>query len=175
MPRVSFHLHPVRAIARAGLRTVSLAAGTCVIAALLSAPVSAQGAAPGSADSSRAGQGKVHQLVANLRGSKEPAGGDRNGMGRATIRLNGATGKVCVRTHYHGIKKPNAAHIHRGRAGVDGDVVIDLTGAVTGGARCATKVHKRLIHHILLHPKRFYFNIHNGPFPGGAIRGQLHR
>jgi len=66
-------------------------------------------------------------------------------------------------------------HIHRGRAGVKGDIVVDLTGSVTAGSYCAKDVRKRLIRNIAEHPRRFYFNVHNEAFPAGAIRGQLHR
>ncbi|MEJ7705989.1 MAG: CHRD domain-containing protein [Nocardioidaceae bacterium] len=85
-------------------------------------------------------------MTASLNGLKEVPNGDRNGT----------------------------AHIHRGRAGVNGDVVVDLTGSVTDGANCARGVRKALIRKIIEHPRRFYFNIHNRAYPAGAIRGQLH-
>jgi hypothetical protein len=51
-------------------------------------------------------------------------------------------------------------------------VVVDLSGAVTGGRHC-TSARRSLIRQILDHPRRYYFNIHNARYPGGAIRGQL--
>jgi hypothetical protein len=83
-------------------------------------------------------------------------------------------GKVCARATWHRIGTPMMAHIHRGRSGVSGNVVVDLTGSVTGGRHCATGVSRLLIRHIISHPRRFYFNIHTRAYPAGAIRGQLH-
>jgi len=90
------------------------------------------------------------------------------------VRLRPADRKACAYANYDRIRQPKAAHIHRGVAGVAGDVVIDFTGAVTGGRNCV-QAPRKLIHRILDHPRRFYFNIHNIPYPEGAIRGQLHR
>lgn len=56
---------------------------------------------------------------------------------------------------------------------MSGDVVIDLTGSVTGGRNCA-RARKALILRIAMHPCRFYFNVHTKPCEAGAIRGELH-
>jgi len=79
---------------------------------------------------------------------------------------------VCATVTFSKIGKPNVAHIHRKS---DGGVVVDLTGSVTGGAKCKTGVPKSLIKKILDHPGRYYFNVHNNTFPAGAIQGTLHR
>lgn len=76
---------------------------------------------------------------------------------------------------YRRIDAPIQAHIHRGRAGVDGDVVVDLSGSVVDGTDCATEVPRRLVRRIIEHPRRYYFNVHTEAYPAGAIRGQLHR
>ena len=52
-------------------------------------------------------------------------------------------------------------------------MVIDLTSAVTGGARCVSGVDPALIREIRAHPGRYYVNVHNAEYPGGAVRGQL--
>jgi hypothetical protein len=90
------------------------------------------------------------------------------------ITLKRAKGKVCANVSWTRIGKPLAAHIHKGGPRVAGDVVVDMTSAVTGGARCVS-APRPLIRKIIAHPKRYYFNIHTGAFQAGAIRGQLHR
>ena len=56
----------------------------------------------------------------------------------------------------------------------DGFVVVDLTGAVTGGQRC-TEASRALIRRIANRPGRYYVNVHNPTYPDGAIQGPLHR
>jgi hypothetical protein len=109
----------------------------------------------------------VVRLEATLRPS-----GDANGSGEAHFILDKARGRVCARVEWHGIQKPDAAHIHRKS---DSGIVVDLVGSVTGGPRCATGVPKRTIAKILRSPRRYYFNVHNPTYPAGAIQGTLHR
>jgi CHRD domain len=67
------------------------------------------------------------------------------------------------------IDPPIAAHIHVGSAGVAGPVVVPLD-PIPGGC---VKVDKNLIAAIKENPSNYYLNVHTGPFPAGAIRGQL--
>ena len=69
------------------------------------------------------------------------------------------------------IDKPQAAHIHKGRSGVAGPVVIPLGSAYK--ATGCQKAAKSLIEAIETNPNRYYVNIHNAKYPGGALRGQL--
>jgi CHRD domain len=113
--------------------------------------------------------------VATLTGAKEvPGPGDPNGRGHVTIRFKRAVGKVCANATWTRIGTPLAAHIHKGGPSTSGDVVVDLTSAVTGGAHCVS-APKATIRKIVAHMKRYYFNIHTDAFQAGAIRGQLHR
>lgn len=143
----------------------ALVAVGCVTAGLV--------APAGAADGSREhlpGQ----RLVAQLSGEKEvPGPGDPNGTGVAKIRLRPWVELVCASVTWDRIGMPMSAHIHKGIPGVSGDVVVDLTGSVTGGRHC-TRAPRGLIREILNHPRRYYFNVHNERFPAGAIRGQLH-
>lgn len=165
----TMHGRTLRALRTSGARAMAIVASAVVIAASVSA-VSASAARPH--DHPRAA---AHILTAHLNGRHEVPNADPNGTGDVVIRLRPALGRVCAHATWHRIGKPIMAHIHRGRAGVNGNVVVDLTGSVTGGAHCATGVSKALIHHIADHPRRFYFNIHTNAYPAGAIRGQLHR
>ena len=118
-------------------------------------------------DAAPAQRAVAQRLEATLRPS-----GDPDGSGEAHFTLNKARRKVCATVTWQDIQQPDAAHIHRAS---DGGVVVDLSGSVTGGAKCARGVAKRKIARILKHPRRFYFNVHNPTYPAGAIQGTLHR
>ncbi|RYB89370.1 CHRD domain-containing protein [Nocardioides glacieisoli] len=77
--------------------------------------------------------------------------------------------RVCATISWSDIDKPIAAHIHRRS---DGQVVVDLTGSVTGGTKCAT-ASRRLIRRIAEQPGRYYVNVHNRTYPAGAVQGSL--
>lgn len=74
-----------------------------------------------------------------------------------------------------------AAHIHRGAAGSNGPVEVNLAWPQDGqAADCLTEgeAGKGLdpgeVQQILANPDAFYVNVHNTEYPGGALRGQLH-
>ena len=114
-------------------------------------------------------------LFANLNGAKEvPGPGDPDGAGAAIVTLYPRLGRVCARISVARVDTPVAAHIHDGSFGVAGPVVVDLTGSVTGGARCVDGVSSALIRDIRMHPRQYYVNVHTAAYPGGAVRGQLH-
>jgi hypothetical protein len=107
--------------------------------------------------------------------------GDLNGFGTATVivhRTSGpATDMVCFGITVRGIDKPNAAHIHRGRAGVSGGIVVPLTAPATGNpgasSGCVNGVAVATVNAMLADPTEFYVNVHTGLFPSGALRGNL--
>ncbi|MFF3322075.1 CHRD domain-containing protein [Streptomyces sp. NPDC002889] len=76
------------------------------------------------------------------------------------------------------IQAPQAAHIHKGGFGKNGDVVLGLLNkpvpeglfAVSGRLE---DQHKGLLKEIRHSPESFYSNIHTKKFPDGAVRGQL--
>jgi len=109
-----------------------------------------------------------------MTGAKEPGGGDSDGKGSFSGTIQGQ--RLCYGITVGNIGRPNASHIHRGRAGVSGPVVITLTHPTTGSpgasAACVT-VAATLLGQIRANPGRFYVNVHNNAFQGGAIRGQL--
>jgi hypothetical protein len=141
------------------------------------------GPGPVYAPGPQTGSGKVTQLVANLTGRKEisAAGrrnaGDRDGRGIASVILRGRR-QICLSLLVSNIDAPNAAHIHRGFAGTNGPVVVALNppshGGLAGDTFCA-QIDRRLHLRIRANPRRYYVNVHNATFPGGAIRGQLAR
>lgn len=123
------------------------------------------GVAPGAAGA----QVAPTRLEASLKGSSSA---DPNGQGEAVFRLFKGKRKVCATVSWSKIATPTAAHIHRRS---DGGIVVDLTGSVTGGSRCARKVPGPVIRRLVNNPNRYYFNVHNDPYPSGAIEGTLRR
>ena len=120
-----------------------------------------------------AGQAMSPVVSAKLKGSNEvPAKGDPNGTGFVVVTFNANKGTACWKFKgVKGIAAPNGAHIHKGRKGVSGPVVIPF-GASYKASGCQ-KAAKGLIEAIETNPNRYYVNIHNAKYPGGALRGQL--
>jgi hypothetical protein len=130
-----------------------------------------------------AASSKVTRLAATLDGDNEiPGPGDPDGRGRAFVRLAG--GKACFVLEWSKITAPTAAHIHSGRAGVAGPVVVlffqpavnaaSLPDTLDSVAGCVA-VDPAVARKIAAHPGDYYVNIHTADFGAGAIRGQLHR
>ena len=121
----------------------------------------------------------VKRLEAKLSGAQETApGGDPDGAGTAKLRLNRAERRVCFTIRVRRIDGVVAAHVHRGRRGVAGDIALELIGAPRSGNRftgCTEGVARTLIRRMLRRPGRFYVNVHTGAYPGGAVRGQLRK
>lgn len=116
-----------------------------------------------------AGEGSGAPRVTTLSGAEEVGGGDLDGSGFASIRLNVGQQSVCWEVSYQDIAAPFAAHIHAAPAGVNGGVVVPLS-PIEGGC---TSADPALIQAIIDFPDQYYVNVHNADFPGGAIRGQL--
>ena len=155
------------------MSTLTRIVTTLSIAAMVSALVPAQAAF--------AGGGPVTIGPIGMFGAQEvPGPGDPNGEGEATFSLDAARGRACFDLQWSKIRRPTAAHIHRGQAGVAGPVRVELFSTVEDcpprlivsmGAFVVSTVIccKRIIDH----PERFYVNVHNRRYPDGAIRGEL--
>ena len=119
----------------------------------------------------------------------EDGAGDRGAKGTASF-LVADERTICYGFGLTGAEAPNAAHIHKGVAGQNGDIVIDFTKGVpkdpTGqpagdpGASGGCKVLEdegelAALRRILSNPKGYYVNFHTPSFPDGAVRGQLSR
>jgi hypothetical protein len=113
-------------------------------------------------------------LEASLTGEKEvPGPGDPNGVGHAEVKVYKA--KVCYKLEVKRIKAAIAAHIHRGGPSVAGPIVVELKAPTDGSSEGCKAISKKLSKNLREHPWRYYVNVHNDPYPDGAIRGQLHR
>jgi CHRD domain len=121
-----------------------------------------------------AASGSMSPVVsAKLKGANEaPVKGDPNGSGLVVLHLSTTKGRACWQfSKVKNIAKPTQAHVHKGRKGASGPVVIPL-GTTYKAMGCA-RASRALIEAIETNPNRYYVNIHNAKYPGGAIRGQL--
>jgi hypothetical protein len=129
--------------------------------ALLAALVVATGATAASQ--------KGHSLHATLTGKAETPKGDPDGSGTAEIKITGT--RVCWEIKVAKVQTIVAAHIHKGRPGTAGPVIVPFgkvfksKGCTTTTAAIAAAIEKS--------PSAYYVNVHNAKYPGGALRGQL--
>lgn len=115
-----------------------------------------------------------------LTGAQEvPVLGDPDGTGSGTLTVDDSTGLISWNLTYANIATPLAAmHIHGPAApvGVAAGVFVGLGVVTTGGAgTLINSLTTTLANAAAINAgaSNFYLNLHNGPFPGGAIRGQL--
>jgi hypothetical protein len=116
------------------------------------------------------------KLTATLSGANEvPGPGDDNGAGLFEARLNPGTERICYTLSAGNIDSATAAHIHIGAAGEAGDPVLtlDTPDGDDDDSEDCQDIDRGLAQAIIRNPDGYYVNIHTGPFPGGAIRGQL--
>ena len=121
-----------------------------------------------------------HHFRASLTGEKEvPGPGDPDGWGRALVWVDQSDEQVCFAVEWRRIAAPVMAHIHSGGPAVAGPVKVLL---FDNGAPLPDSIHavagcvdaqRYLLKRIAEHPGRYYVNVHNVPYPDGAIRGQL--
>ena len=136
---------------------VSLAFGGALAAVLAAGPALAEDT--------------VH-LAATLDGASQTGGGDTDGSGAFAAELDPDTGDLCYTLTVKNIAAPTMAHIHKGAAGSDGDVVVAVNITGNDGDECSA-LQREVAKAIVTDPAAYYVNVHNAEFPKGAIRGQL--
>ena len=99
--------------------------------------------------------------------------GDPDGTGTITFFINPGQKRICYDLTLAGIETPTAAHIHLAPAGVAGPVVVPFPAPPLGASSACADVTSANATKILTKPSAYYYNVHNAPFPGGALRGQL--
>ena len=100
--------------------------------------------------------------------------GDPNGRGSFSATLDGR--QLCYGLQVYKIDVPVAAHIHKAPIGQNGGIVVTLNkppGGATGQSGGCTNLDATLASQIKANPRAYYVNVHTGPFPNGAVRGQL--
>jgi hypothetical protein len=114
---------------------------------------------------------KGGSLHATLTGKAETPKGDPDGSGTAEVKITGR--RVCWEIKVAKVQTIVAAHIHKGRPGMAGPVVVPF-GKVYRSKGCTTTT-AALAAAIQRTPSAYYVNVHNARYPGGALRGQLRR
>ena len=116
-------------------------------------------------------------LVATLTGAGEvpPVNTKMAGLAQFTIDVDKRL--ICYELIVTGKRKPTAAHIHEGAAGVNGGVVVDLGAFGQPVSRdsvgCTRTVPKSTLMDIVGNPAGYYVNVHTPANPPGEVRGQL--
>lgn len=114
--------------------------------------------------------------TAELSGANEVHQGDPDGSGTAEISFADELTRVCWDLNdLDGLGPITGAHIHRGAAGTDGDVVLALSQATEGGWRGCSSDTKWVQRAFDEGITNYYVNVHTAEYPKGAIRGQLTR
>jgi hypothetical protein len=124
-------------------------------------------------------QSSKNEFNATMKGSSESPKGPANAAG--TFHVEFKNGQACYRMSVRALgAKPIAAHIHKGKAGTNGPIVIDLKiGASTfkgTSPRVASKcvpAKSSVVSAIRRNSSGYYANVHTPANPGGAARGQL--
>lgn len=146
-------------ITSAAAAVVLAAAGVAVGAALAGV-----GSAT-SADTYRAAMSTAAEVP------KPSAPKSAKGLFTATVTGSGAVRTIRWKLTFAGLSgKAVAAHIHRGRAGVSGGVLLSLCGPCTSGRSGTAKISKDAAD--VLERGLAYVNVHTAKNGAGEIRGQ---
>ena len=93
------------------------------------------------------------------------------GVFTATVTDSGATRTISWKLTFSGLSgKAVAAHVHRGKAGASGGVLLPLCGPCTSGQTGRVKISKDAAD--VLERGLAYVNVHTGKNAAGEIRGQ---
>jgi hypothetical protein len=114
-----------------------------------------------------------------------PNQGDLDGTALGTLTLDNGTGSGTTGFATFSLTLSNidlttlsGHHIHQAPATTTGSIVLDFgdpdtirTGSSLSGT--ISNLSATTITNIFANPSGFYYNVHNGAFPGGAVRDQL--
>jgi len=125
-------------------------------------------------------QGSSNEFTATMKGSSESPKGPSSASG--TFKVEFKNGQACFTMSVKGLGAfPVAAHIHKGAAGVNGPIVVDLKatarstwkGTSPRVAKKCVSAKATVVSAIRRNPSGYYANVHTPKNPGGAARGQL--
>jgi hypothetical protein len=102
---------------------------------------------------------------------KPKAPGAAKGLFKATVTADGTARTIRWTLTFSGLSgKAVAAHIHKGKAGVSGGVILSLCGPCKTGQTGQTKISKDAAD--ALERGVAYVNVHTVKNAGGEVRGQ---
>jgi hypothetical protein len=157
-----------------GLRTSRIVAAACIAVAAFSVSTS---------------YGASATFLITATGLEEvnsagvPNQGDPDGFANGTLTLNsgttGTTGSATFNLTIGNLDVPfSGFHIHQAPATTTGNIVLDFgtpenfrNGNTVAGT--VNNLSSTTVNNVLANPAGFYFNMHNTPFPSGAVRDQL--
>jgi hypothetical protein len=114
------------------------------------------------------------KMTTALTGATEvPGPGAPDGKGSAELTFDTTKNQVCYMLMSSGTDTPTMAHIHKGKAGAAGGVVVALTAPANGMSQGCAELSVDALQAILHDPSDYYVNVHTAAFPRGAMRGQL--
>jgi hypothetical protein len=109
-----------------------------------------------------------------------PGQGDPDATDVGTLTLDDVAGTATLNITLANLDLTTLSghHIHNAPATTTGAIVLDFgdpdtirSGSVLSGT--ITGLSTATIDNVFANPTNFYYNIHNGQFPGGAVRSQL--
>lgn len=119
-----------------------------------------------------ASQADVVFLSADMTGATQDPPGDPDGSGEASFILDATEEEVCYTLTARNIAEPDDAHIH---LAATGDVVVDLDEPDPRVSSDCENIDAAVANDIAENPADYSVNVHNDPFPDGAIGGTLAR
>jgi hypothetical protein len=115
---------------------------------------------------------RVKTISANLTASALAPKSSWAASGKVSVTLDAKAGKACWKISVKPSAKLFSAHIHRGKPGKNGPVVIPL-GDSWKPSGCVVAPSKAIAA-VAASPKGYYVDVHSKKHIDGLVRGQLH-
>ena len=115
----------------------------------------------------------IPTYTVHMTGTQEVPKGSPTGKGTFRYQLVTKSVLFCYSLKWSGIGTPFAAHVHKGKRGTAGPIVIPLSTTTPVAHSGCKKIKNALLNAIKKKRSAYYVNVHTKKYPGGAIRGQL--